>query len=103
MTQWTNLTTNFGLQIKDPSDDDLRNVLKKHFSIKDNEHPDAWLECGSDNGPLYSLSIFSSGYAIYTKYSDADMTDELEVKRIESVDEDKGFDLWKKLISDGDI
>jgi hypothetical protein len=98
MIEWTNLTGCFGEGTQNPSDDDLKKALSELFKSQDNEHPDAWIECGSENGPLYSVSIFSSGYALYTKYSDADMSDELENKKIENVTEDSAFALWKNLM-----
>lgn len=98
MIEWTNLAGCFGEGVQNPSDDDLKKALRELFKSQGDEHPDAWIECGSENGPLYSLSIFSSGYALYTKYSDADMSDELENKKIESVTEGSAFTLWKNLI-----
>jgi hypothetical protein len=98
MHDWINLTSHYGTQIKNPSKKRLRKIIKELFESNDGEHPDAWIECGTDGGPLYSLSIFSNGYAMYTKYSDADMTEELESKKIENVDENKAYELWKNLI-----
>jgi len=78
MTSWVTLTSRFGQSHEDPSDEDLKIALNELFSINNLEHPDAWIECGSDDGPLETLSMYGSGYAHYTKYSDADMSDELE-------------------------
>lgn len=102
MFEWVSLTRCYGSVIQNPTDDHLKNALIELFNSKDDEHPDAWVECGTQDGPLYSLSIFSSGYALYTKYSDADMSDELENKRIDNVTESIAFELWKNLI-DGKI
>jgi len=99
MIEWVNLTGCFGEGVQNPSDDDLKKALSILFKSQDNEHPDTWIECGSENGPLYSLSVFSSGYALYTKYSDVDMSDELENKKIENVTQDSAFILWKNLIN----
>jgi len=98
MIEWTNLTTCFGEGVQNPSDDQLKAALSELFKSRDDEHPDAWIECGSESGPLLSLSIFSSGYALYTKYSDADMSEELENRRIENVSQESAFSLWKKVI-----
>lgn len=98
MIEWTNLTGCFGTGVSNPSDEDLRKALKELFQSHDSEHPDAWIESGSASGPLYSLTIYGSGYAIYTKYSDVDMTEELENKKIENVSEDSAFELWKAVI-----
>jgi len=99
VTSWINLTTRLGHSISNPSDEDLKNALKELFDSKDNEHPDSWIECGSEDGPLETLSIYSSGYALYTKFSDADMSDELETKRVDNVTQESGLEIWKNLIS----
>lgn len=100
MAEWVNLTTCFGDGTQNPSEDQLRVSLKELFQSNDNEHPDAWIECGSENGPLFSISVFVSGYAIYTKYSDVDMSEELESRKIENVTEETAFQLWKELIDE---
>jgi hypothetical protein len=88
-----------GEKISNPSTKQLRNTLKELFASNDEEHPDAWIECGSDDGPLYILSVYSGGYAIYTKYSDVNMTEELENKKIENLDVGSTLELWQKLIA----
>jgi len=100
MHEWVNLTGHYGKGAQNPSDKDLEEFLTELFNSKDDEHPDAWIECGTEDGPLYSLSIFSSGYALFTKYSDSDMTEELINKKIENIDKDKAFQLWKDLINE---
>lgn len=102
MHEWVNLTGYYGKEIQNPSDNDLKDALSELFGSRDEEHPDAWIECGSQDGPLYCLSIYSSGYALFTKYSDVDMTEELENKKIENVNENTAYELWKFLI-DGEI
>jgi len=97
--EWSNLTTCFGDGVSNPNDSDLNKSIKELFESCDDEHPDAWIECGSETGPLCSVSIYSSGYAVFTKYSDADMTEELENKKIENVTPNVAFKLWKSLIS----
>lgn len=94
------LTTRMGGSISRPTEDDLRQCLEELFSSRDDEHPDASVEYGTDDdGPLYSISIFSSGYALYTKYSDYDMSEEIEHRRIENVDAGAGLKLWLDLIA----
>ncbi|MCG6202748.1 hypothetical protein [Psychromonas antarctica] len=99
MFEWSNLTTCFGTGVSNPSDSDLKQSIAELFESNNDEHPDAWVECGSENGPLCSVSIYSSGYALFTKYSDADMSEELENRRVENVTQDVGLQLWKNLIS----
>jgi hypothetical protein len=76
----------------------MKQALDELFASADVDHPDAWIECGSESGPLYSISVFSSSYAIYTKYSDADMAEELEKKKISSVDINSALTLWGDLV-----
>lgn len=97
MHDWIRVTRVFGQSIRKPSAADMRNAIGELFSDADKDHPDAWIECGSEGGPLYCLSIFSSGYAVYTKYSDADMTEEIEAKNISPVDANIAFVLWENL------
>ncbi|MGI9262029.1 MAG: hypothetical protein ACR2QR_08335 [Woeseiaceae bacterium] len=99
MHEWVNLTNFLGESILNPSERQLSAALRELFASRDDEHPDAWIDCGSNDGPLYSLSIFSSGYAIFTKYSDADMSEELEEIEIANIDVDTGLALWKDLVA----
>uniref|UniRef100_UPI001A7E13AB hypothetical protein n=3 Tax=Vibrionaceae TaxID=641 RepID=UPI001A7E13AB len=100
MNDWTNLTTCFGHSIQNPTDEQLKAALGELYRCNDLEHPDAWIEHGSNEGSLVTLSVFSRGYAIYIKYSDLDMIEELENRRIENVTEEMAFHLWKN-IADG--
>jgi hypothetical protein len=97
MHDWITVTTKFGNSLREPTEADMHTALAELFSSADDEHPDTWMECGSENGPLYCVSIFGSGYAIYTKYSDVDMTQELETRRISPVNLDSALELWKDL------
>lgn len=101
MHEWINLTSDFG-NYSNPTDSQLKHTLDQLFNTKDDEHPNAWVECGTEKGPLYSMDIYSGGFAVYTIYNNADMEEELKNKKIENVDIEKGFDLWKTLI-DGNI
>ena len=99
MHEWSTLVTRMGTYISSPSPAQLKDALEEVFASQDLEHPDAWIECGSDNGPLFTISVFSSGYAIYTKYSDVDMTDELETKQFDDLDLEGALDVWLNLIN----
>lgn len=98
MCEWTILTTCFGHGIQNPTDKQLKIALQDLFQSDDLEHPDAWIECGSSDGCLVSLSVFSSGYAVYIKYSDLDMTEALENRQFENVTEEIAYHLWKNTI-----
>lgn len=99
MHDWVNLTNYLGESIPSPSEKQLATALRELFDSRDSEHPDAWIDCGSDDGPLHNISIFNSGYAIYTKYADADMSEELEEIEIENIDAESGLTLWLDLIA----
>ncbi len=100
MHEWVNLTTRLGETVRNPKQEQLREALKELFSSSDEEHPDSWIECGSQDGPLYSLSFVSSGRGRYTKYSDVDMTDELEVKELNAASSEEALQLWQYLINE---
>jgi len=100
MHEWVNLTTRLGETVRNPKPEQLREALAELFSSFDKEHPDSWIECGSQNGPLYSLSFVSSGRGRYTKYSDVDMTDELEVKDLNASSPEEALELWQRFIQE---
>lgn len=99
MHEWVHLNPVNGDTISNPSRDQLALALRQLFADPDSEHPDTWINCGSDDGPLYNLSVYSSGYATYTKYADVDMCDELESSRIHDLDVDTALALWENLIA----
>lgn len=100
MHEWVNLTTRLGRSFEDPHVDQLREALEELFSSHDDEHPDSWIECGRQQGPLHSLTFFSSGRGIYTKYSDVDMTEELETKEFTAFGPVQALELWGSLINE---
>ncbi|PXX33714.1 hypothetical protein [Undibacterium pigrum] len=101
MHDWIHLTGRWGMDTKNPARADLKKALSELFdSPEDDEHPDAWLTCGSENGPLYTVNIFSSGYAIFTVYDDADMRTELQRKEISNINHESGLLLWENLIKE---
>jgi hypothetical protein len=101
MHEWVILTSRMGEGFKHPDVSTMQNVLTELFSSKrDDEHPDCWLQCGSQEGPLYSINVFQSGFAIYTKYSDVDMSEELESREIKAPDVNAALRLWEALIQE---
>jgi hypothetical protein len=64
------------------------------------EHPDSWIECGSEGGALHTLNIFHSGRAIYVRYCDADMSGEEERKELHVRDVADAMRLWN-LVMEG--
>ena len=97
MHEWITVTKVFGDYLHEPTIDDMRAALEELFADADMDHPDTWIECGSDGGPLYCISILSSGSALYTKYSDSDMTSVLESNTISPVDLESSLALWSNL------
>lgn len=100
MHEWVNLTTRMGESITSPTPDQMRQALEELFSSNDEEHPDCWIECGSQNGPLHSLAFYSSGRGVYTKYSDVDMSAELDKKVQVAPNIDIALRLWEHLINE---
>ncbi|WP_085718580.1 hypothetical protein [Pseudomonas sp. B28(2017)] len=98
MHEWINLTARHGDTIEKPSVEQMKSVLQDLFSDRDEEHPDCWLQCGSQNGELVVLSVFDSGYAIFTRYADQDMLEELEVRRVPAHDVSTALALCVSLI-----
>ncbi len=100
MFEWTTLTEVLGHSVLEPSEADMRRALSDLFAgSTDAEHPDTWIECGTEAGPLYCISVYASGYAIFTKYSDADMTAELEKKTIQPINQEGALTLWRDLVA----
>jgi hypothetical protein len=100
MRKWTALFTRYGDCITDPIEAQLRAAIREVFAKVDQEHPDAWIECGSDDGPLHVLSVCTDGTIRYTKYADGSMTDELDSTTQAGLSEDQVFHSWQKLIAD---
>ena len=95
---WINLTRRHGQVIIDPSKDDLNAALQELFDTVDNEHPDAWVECGLNGGEVFVLIISQNKDARYFKYSDADMNDETEYKNEIFNDQNEALNLWVEFI-----
>lgn len=89
----------FGSTISDPDEADLKNALAETFKAQDEEHPDCWLECGSEAGPLQVLTVCFDGSAWLTTFSDVDMSAELAEEEFTDLDVDRALALFKKLIN----
>jgi len=100
MHDWVTLTTRWGASFPNPNAEQLREALEELFGSDDPEHPDSWIECGSEDAPLHSFSFFPSGRGIYTKYSDADMTEELESKEFKASNPTEALGFWMDLINE---
>jgi hypothetical protein len=101
MHEWKILTSRMGNDIRSPSRSQMLTVLDELFSSKrDDEHPDCWLRCGSNEGSLDVVSVYQSGRAEYVKYSDSDMTTELGRKTLSVGSAAEALALWEALIED---
>ena len=99
MHEWIKLVTRAGQTVSSPSQVELESALTELFgSLVDDEHPDSWIECGSDGGALHTLHIFQSGKAIYVRYCDADMSGEEERKEFHAQSVPDAMRLWNAII-----
>ena len=99
MHDWIKLVTRAGETVNSPNQADLESSLVELFgSALDDEHPDSWIECGSNRGALHTLNIFQSGRAIYTRYCDADMSGEEERRELRVRGVADAMRLWNAVI-----
>lgn len=103
---WIILTTLYGEDIDNPSPQQLRLALGELFdetisglSEEDyDEHPNAWLRYGFDEGPMYVLDVYRRGGVIFSKYADQADSDALWEYRMDDVSQEKALVLWQHLI-----
>lgn|SRR5262249_10816967 len=100
MHEWIKLTTRMGKCVPSPTVADLKQALADVFSSEDDEHPDCWIECGSEFKPLHVLSFLSNGRGSYVKYADMDMREELEVRDIVVDNVEEALRTWELLINE---
>ena len=74
---WCILTTRMGADIREPTDAQLRAALQDVYASDDDEHPDAWVRLGEDDGPLFVVAVHSSRRVEFTQWADADYENEL--------------------------
>jgi hypothetical protein len=98
---WVTLYRRYGQSVRMPSEADLLFALKEVLSAKDEEHPDTWIECGTEKGPLHTFSVSHSGYGTYARYSDVDMSQEVEHAEYGVLDLQQALKAWHTLISTG--
>lgn len=89
-------------------DKDIRDALGYFFKYSDPEHPDAWISCGTDEGPFYILTINRARRtwfgcqiceARYEEYDDQDMNELIEERKLGTFSRTGVFELWQKFIS----
>lgn len=75
-TQWCILTTRMGADVREPTDAQLRAALEDVFASDDEEHPNAWLRLGSDDGPMFVLDVYGTKQIVFEQWADTDFDNE---------------------------
>jgi hypothetical protein len=87
-----------GADKREPTDDELLAVLKDVFTSNDDEHPNAWLRVGSDDGPMFVVDVYSSRRIVFEQWADADFDNQLAPEIILSdVQLELAMGLWRSL------
>jgi len=99
------LTERYGADHAEPTEGQLIQALQELFeeNTDDEEHPDAWLRHGDDDGPMCVLTFTRARAARFEEWADQDYRVELVAPR-EAVVPDKAvaLELWKRLAA-GDL
>lgn len=91
-------------ELSNPTDIEVRNAIMYFFRFSDNEHPSAWISCGTDDGPFYILTIFRArrnwyGAQIcevdYQEYDDQDMNTVIEEQNLGTFSKAATLNLWR--------
>ncbi len=101
---WVILAERYGGDTADPSDADLSRAVDELFDedlegMEEGdyeEHPDAWLRYGFDEGPMYIITGSRDETATLEKYADQDY-EELLASLVVDVDRRTLLQLWKWL------
>lgn len=108
---WVILTSRYGGCIRDPSSADLVSSIAELYheemvSMTEGdyaEHPNAWLEYGFDEGPMYILEVYRGGRVVFGQWADQDYESKLAPESsMEGVSEKVAVQLWTWL-AHGDI
>jgi hypothetical protein len=81
--RWLILTTRYGKDIQNPSQEDLRHALEElrkedpqtMTKVDYAAHANAWLRCGTDAGPIYLLSTNRDGTTSLSEFANQDADD----------------------------
>lgn len=110
-TAWVILSSRYGGDTRDPTTEQLHRALADVYhenipSMTESdyaEHPNAYLRCGFDDGPMYVLNVYRSGTVYFSQWLDADYESELEPERERTnVSEGEARRLWE-LLAAGEI
>lgn len=103
---WCNLIYRYGEEIEEPSLDEISAAVKELYvedlpGMAENnyeEHGDAWLRYGEDDGPMYVLTITRSGRARWEEWADQNYKTKLcPAKEAELLPQETAILLWKRL------
>jgi len=101
---WSHIYAGFS-HSNEPS---IKEAVECFFRYSDAEHPDAWVDCGTDDGPFYILTIFRARRtwngrqfcdAIFQKYDNQDMNKVIEERELGTFSKRDVVDLWKNFVS----
>jgi hypothetical protein len=94
---WSHLNSRFGNLDGNTSAENIRCAVREmyhedHPDLSDGdyaEHPDAWIDRGLENGPLYTLTIQRFGRLQLEKRADQDDVDAAESFQMDNVAEEQ--------------
>ena len=109
-TGWSHLVSRFGDLGDGTSEENIRRAVRQmyhedHPSLHEGdyaEHPDAWVNYGFDDGPVYTLTIRRFGELLLEKRLDQEDIDATESFRAEKVDEETCCRICTQLVA-GDL
>lgn len=98
LNQWCILTTRMGADVREPTDAQLRATLEDVFASDDDEHPNAWLRLGSDDGPMFVLDVYGSKQIVFEQWADTEFDNQLvSPTTLSDVQLEVAMGLWRAL------
>jgi len=102
---WVILTTRYGTDVRSPTESQFIAALRELFDprVDDEEHGDAWLRYGNDDGPMFVLTFTCGHTARFEEWADQDFEVELAPPRESApISDSEALNLWMRL-SAGDL
>ena len=102
---WTTLWTRYGDGIESPADADLAAALDEVLdpAVNDEEHPNAWLEHGAEDGRTFVLDVYADGRVVFNQWATADYDARLAPEaHLTGVTRTEALVLWQRLNA-GDV
>jgi hypothetical protein len=105
LTAWVISTTRWGKDIRAPEEATLDVALRDvyHESTGEmiaasyEEHPNAWLRYGFDEGPVFVLDVYRTGRIVFDQWADQDFEKRLAPESSMNVAEAEARQLWRWL------